>query len=78
MLSSAERQEAIGDLQFSNKWRTTTLQPDLEFDNVKRHPERDIFEWIFWLYRWFFSSDYHDILKEEIKTYLPNRTKLAS
>jgi hypothetical protein len=46
VLSSAERQKAIGGLHFSNKRRTATLQPDLEFDNFKRNPKRDIFECI--------------------------------
>jgi hypothetical protein len=47
VLSSAERQEAIGGLELSDKWRTATLQLDFVFDNFKRHRERDIFECIF-------------------------------
>jgi hypothetical protein len=42
----------------------------LKFDNFKRHPQRNIFESIFWLNGSFFSGDHRDILKEEVKTYL--------
>jgi hypothetical protein len=38
VLSSAERQEAIGGFEFSKKQRTETLQPYPKHDNFKMHP----------------------------------------
>jgi hypothetical protein len=43
MLSSAERQEAVGGFLFSNKQRTGTLQPH----NFRRDPKHNIFKCIY-------------------------------
>ncbi len=50
--------------------RAPTSQPDVEFDNVKRHATSYIFECIFWFNGSFFSGGGRDILKEEVKTFL--------
>jgi hypothetical protein len=49
---------------------SATLQPDLEFDNHKRHPKHVVFKCVFWPNNSFFSGDDWDVPKEEVKTYL--------
>ncbi len=42
----ARRQKAIGGIYFTNKWRSETLQPGLEWDNLGPRLKRGIFECI--------------------------------
>ncbi len=58
LFSSAEREEPInGGLYFSYTWRAAALQPDSDFGNLKRHPERHTFKCIFWPNSSFYSDD---------------------
>jgi hypothetical protein len=66
---STERQKAIGGLEFSNEQTAAGLQPDSHFDNLKRHPQRNIFKYVSWIKGSFFSGDDWDILKEGVKIY---------
>ncbi len=66
----AQGQKAIVGIYIKKKWRAETLQPGLEFDNLKPRLKSGIFKCIFWLNGSFFGSDYRSFLKEEVKTYL--------
>ncbi len=53
----ARCQKAIGGIYLTKTWRAETLQPGLEFDNIKPRLESGVFyKCISWLNRWFFED----------------------
>jgi hypothetical protein len=63
-------QKAIGGIHSTKKWRPETLQPGLEFDNLKPRLKSGIFKCISWLNGSFLGGDHQGFLKEEVKTNL--------
>ncbi len=62
----ARCQKANGGIYFTKKWRAETLQPCLEFDNLKPWFKSCIFKCISWLNGSFFGDDDQGFLKEGI------------
>jgi hypothetical protein len=63
-------QKATDSFYFTKKWRAETLQPGLEFDNIKPWPKSSIFICISWLNSSCFGGDDRGFLKEVVKAYL--------
>ncbi len=63
-------QKAIGGIYFTKKWKVETLQPGLEYDNIKPRLKIGLFNWISWPNGSFFGGDDRGFLKETLKTYL--------
>ncbi len=65
----ARCQKAIGGTYPTNKWRAETLEPGLEFNNLKPWLKCGIFNCISWLNGSFFGGDDRSFLREGVKTY---------
>jgi hypothetical protein len=67
----ARCQKAIGGVYLTWKWKAETLQPGLEFNNVKPQLKSGIFKCISWLSGSFFFLGFMiRVLEEGVKTYL--------
>jgi hypothetical protein len=67
----ARCQKAVGGIYFTKKWSAETLQPGLEFDNLKPRPQSGIFKCTSRLNESFFFllDDDRCFLKEGVETY---------
>ncbi len=65
----ARCQKAVGGIYFTKKWRAETVQPGLEFDNIKPGLESGIFKCISWQNGLLFGGDDRGFLTEGVKTY---------
>ncbi len=63
-------QKAIGGIYLTKKWRAETLQPCLEFVNIKLRLKSGIFKCISWLNESILGGWWLGLFKEGVKTFL--------